>query len=64
MEDKEFWGPRSVGFGTNMETTAMGWPRRKLEFSQTSDDTLDIVVRSVLSVVVLGAHRGRGLLVQ
>ena len=66
MEDKEFCGPGSVGFGTNIETTAiiMGWPTRKLEFSQTSDDTLDIVVRSVLSVVVLGALRGRGLLVQ
>ena len=37
----------------------MGWPTRKQEFSQTSDDTLDIVVRSVLSVVVSGALRGR-----
>ena len=42
----------------------MGWPTRKQEFSQTSDDILDIVVRSVLSVVVSGALRGRGLPVQ
>ena len=59
-------GSQKRGFHIgNIETTAIGWPpTRKLEFSQTSDDTLDIVVRSVLSVVVLGALGGRGLLVQ
>jgi len=49
----------------------MGWPTREQEFSQISDDALDIVVRNVLSLspnsgerMVLGALRGRGLLVQ
>ena len=28
----------------------MGWPTREQEFSQISDDTLDIVVRNVLSL--------------
>ena len=58
-------GSQKRGFHiANIETTAMGWATRKKEYSQTSDDTLHIVVRSVLSVVVLGALRERGLLVQ
>jgi len=28
----------------------MGWPTREQEFSQISDDALDIVVRNVLSL--------------
>ena len=49
----------------------MGWPTREREFSQISDDALDIVVKNVLSLspnsgeqMMLGALRGRGLLVQ
>ena len=81
----QIWGLRSVGFTwrkiasffcvsertLRRRRQEMGWPTREQEFSQISDDTLDIVVRNILSLspnsgerMVLGALRGRGLLVQ
>ena len=49
----------------------MGWPMREQEFCQISDHALDTVVRNILSLspnsgeqMVLGALRGRGILVQ
>ena len=81
----QIWRLRSVGFTWRKiasflsvsERTLrrwhqeMGWPMREQEFSQISDDTLDIAVRNTLSLspnsgerMVLGALRGRGLLVQ
>ena len=81
----QIWGLRSVGFTwrkiasffcvsertMRRRRQKMGWPTRAQEFSQISDDTLDIVVRNVLSLspdsgdrMVLRPLRGRGLLVQ
>ncbi|XP_068676996.1 uncharacterized protein [Montipora foliosa] len=81
----QIWGLRSVGFTwrkilsffcvsertLRRRRQEMGWPAREQEFSQISDNALDIVVRDVLSLslnsgerMVLGALRGRGLLVQ
>ena len=81
----QIWGLRSVGFTwrkiasffcvsertLRRRRQEMGWPMTEQEFSQISDDTLDIVVRNILSLspnsgerMVLGALRGRGLLAQ
>ena len=81
----QIWGLRNVGFTwrkiasffcvsertLRRRCQEIGWPTREQEFSQISDDTLDIVVRNVLSLspnsgerMVLGACRGRGLLFQ
>ena len=81
----QIWGLRSVGFTwrkiasffsvsertLRRQSQEMGWPMREQEFSQISDDALDIVVRNILSLssnsgerMVLWALRGRSLLVQ
>ena len=60
----QIWGLRSVGFTWRKITSLfivsertlrqrrqeMGWPMREQEFSQISDDTLDIALRNMLSL--------------